>query len=644
MKNRIIILIVLGIIAMFPISSCSDYLDKQPDDQLDLTSVFENKKNMERWLAYIYSAVPKFYTYDGAEVIGDEMAPSVGWESQGFKAIFYQNGNWTAESPGVIGHWTTFPRAIRSAYTFIKYAHPILEVSEKEVNYMKAECRFFIGYFHSVLAMTYGAVPIIHEAVEETTGEALMLKQEPFDTVVDWAANEMLEASKSLPPYYDDDNKYGRITSLICLAMRARLLTFAASDLVNGNQDTDMVNMKNCDGIEIFNSTHNPERWKQAVDANKLLIDEAEKAGHKLYVEYLSNGEEIDPFLSYQNALMLRRNQGNLEIIYPRTYDDAGWYDRQSNPRSMGGAGAIGVTQLLVDAFFMKNGLAPITGYTNEGGTPVINDGSGYSEEGYSAADELYNTKWSYATANGDAFKDQNVIVPKDTYKMYCSREPRFYISVLYNEEYHWGKKKPVNYFNGGEDGGPSHDSPSSGYLVRKRVDPTAIPSASSGNYKTRQGALYRLAEGYLSYAESLNEYSIEKGTYDANKVEILKYLNKVRERAGIPLYSVGVEPGKITAPADPLVMRDLIRRERRVEMNCECGLRWYDLRRWKEAETVLNGKYWGMNMLAKKEDRDNYYKRTVYQTRKFISYWFPIPQDDIDKNTNLRQLPGWWK
>lgn len=51
MKNSILKFIVLSIITTFTFSSCSDYLDKQPDDQLDLESVFENKKNMERWLA-----------------------------------------------------------------------------------------------------------------------------------------------------------------------------------------------------------------------------------------------------------------------------------------------------------------------------------------------------------------------------------------------------------------------------------------------------------------------------------------------------------------------------------------------------------------------------------------------------------------
>ena len=86
--------------------------------------------------------------------------------------------------------------------------------------------------------------------------------------------------------------------------------------------------------------------------------------------------------------------------------------------------------------------------------------------------------------------------------------------------------------------------------------------------------------------------------------------------------------------------MRDLIHRERRVELNCESGNRWYDLRRWKEAETALDGDFYGMN--TKADNKADFYKRTKYQTRKFISYWWPIPQDDIDKNTNLVQLPDW--
>ena len=62
----------------------------------------------------------------------------------------------------------------------------------------------------------------------------------------------------------------------------------------------------------------------------------------------------------------------------------------------MGGAGAIGVTQNLVDAFFMNNGLVPILGYDEEG-NPDINVNSGYTETGYSTQDYKDDTKYFYA-------------------------------------------------------------------------------------------------------------------------------------------------------------------------------------------------------------------------------------------------------
>lgn len=36
MKNRIITYILLGVLGVLPLTSCSDYLDKMPDDQLTL--------------------------------------------------------------------------------------------------------------------------------------------------------------------------------------------------------------------------------------------------------------------------------------------------------------------------------------------------------------------------------------------------------------------------------------------------------------------------------------------------------------------------------------------------------------------------------------------------------------------------------
>lgn len=641
MKYNILRKTVLGLILVCSLFSCSDYLDKEPDDQLDLKSVFENKDNMERWLSYIYIAIPSFYNYDGENAIADDMVPSVGWEAQGFAAIQYQKGNWTPNDEKVITYWLTLPKQIRSAYLFMKYAHPVSGVSEKEVNYMKAECRFFIGYFHSLLAMNYGSVPIIRNASETTSTGDMMLKQEPFDNVVNWAANEMYEASKELPTFYDESQKYGRITSIMCLAMRARLLLFAASDLTNGNPD--MANMKNIDGTSLFSATKDPKKWETAKNALLELIELAEGAGHKLHVEYLTDGVTIDPFLSYQNAIMKRKIEGNNEILFPRTYDSGGYFDKQSTPRGMGlnGVGAISVTQSLVDAFFMKDGVRPILGY-NADGSPIKNaETTLYSEDGYTTADEKYATNWKYGSANGSESSNSNLIVAKNTFKMYSNREPRFYISVLYNEEYHRVGKRNCDFFMDGRDGGPSQDSPWTGYLIRKLIDPTANPKESSGTYKSRHGIIYRLAEAYLSYAEALNEWSILNGTYSTNQPEILRYINRIRERAGIPLYSIKGGTGTIQAPSSGEEMRSLIRQERRVELNCEAGIRFADLRRWKQKE-ALDGNFYGMNAYATASERDKYYKRTVYQTRKFKSYWFPVPQSEVDKNLNLVQTPDW--
>lgn len=648
MKNRKTTYLIAWAILLFTAVSCN-YLDKQPDDQLDIKTAFENKNNLERWLAYIYNGIPTFYHYDGAQAVADDLTPPVGWESQGFKAILYQNGNFTPAQGGIIGYWTEFSKRIRSAYIFIENAHPLFDVSAKEIEWMKAECRFFIAYYHAMMVMTYGAIPMITEPAQGTDAADMQLKQQPFYTTVDWIAQELKETAEILPSSYEEANKYGRATSIMCLAIRARLLTFAASPLVNGNPD--LSGFTNCDGTPIFSSEFDPERWRTAADANLEVIEAARDGGYELYVERLDNGS-VDPYMSYMKAVLMRWDQGNHEVLFPKTYDSGAYFDRQCNPRSMGGAGAIGVTQNLVDAFFMNNGLVPITGYRNNGKEPIINGESGYTEEGYSSAAMKAKTRFFYAEQGAnEGAKTEHVITTAGTYNMYCNREPRFYISVLYNEQYHWGKdkhkstNKSTDFFSGGQDGGPSHDSPTAGYLVRKMVDPSAIPSDGSGTYKTRHGAIYRLAEAYLAYAECLNEYSIARGTYAANLPEILKYLNPIRERAGIPQYGTGTDSDgvkMITPPSEGEKMRDLIRRERRVELNCEGGCRFDDLRRWKQAETVLNGPFYGMDSRATKANRDDYYKRTQYQTRRFISYWWPIPQDDIDKNTNLRQLPGW--
>ena len=162
------------------------------------------------------------------------------------------------------------------------------------------------------------------------------------------------------------------------------------------------------------------------------------------------------------------------------------------------------------------------------------------------------------------------------------------------------------------------------------------VENTKEGNFTYRPVIVYRLGEAYLNYAEALNE--CEPGNQ-----QILTYLNKIRERAGVRQYTTGATDENFIHVnlSDQEEMRRLIHAERRVELCCE-GIRYDDLRRWKEAETVLNGDFYGMDYNGK--DATSFYKRTVYQTRvyKKAYYWFPIHQNEIDKNINLVQNPYW--
>lgn len=603
------------------LTSCVDYLDKEPDTELTLPMVFEDKTRIEGWLANVYSHVPDpYWGYArklGWDILSDDMTASERWRQWDWKVIPMLLGEWTPSTDWDGNYWARLPQLIREANIFIENVHPLPEqgISATEVTYMKAEMRFMIAYYYYLLSNTYGPVPFKPNYIAPTDFNLadLMEGQRPYYEVVDWVDKELKEVAEILPAKYTEARKYGRATSIMCLAVRARMLLFAASPLVNGNPD--YANHKNKDGENLFSTTEDKSKWAYAAQACKELIDAAEAAGHKLYTENNPDGT-IDPFMSYQNLFLTRYDEGNTEILFARPGgSEYGEYEKHATPAASGGSGGLGVTQSLVDAFFTENGLP-------------INDDSEYVESGFSDSDETRdNTVWD-TEVNGGA------ITKSGTYNMYCHREPRFYITVSYNNSYFTQEKRLFNFFNGSADNPHTHDAPQNGYLIRKKISPDL--NVKQGTYKYRPGIVYRLGEAYLNYAEALNES-------DPGNGDILVYLNKIRERAGIRQYTTGAtDENYIHVDLnDQAEMRKLIRAERRVELSCE-GIRYDDLRRWKEAENVLNGDFYGMNFSGK--DPSSFYVRTPYLKRvyKKAYYWFPIHQSEIDKNDKLVQSPYW--
>lgn len=137
------------------------------------------------------------------------------------------------------------------------------------------------------------------------------------------------------------------------------------------------------------------------------------------------------------------------------------------------------------------------------------------------------------------------------------------------------------------------------------------------------------MANVFLDYAEALNEST-------PGDPDVLRYVNLIRERAGVPQYGSADLP----APVGQDAMREAIRKERRVEL-CFENVRYFDTRRWKIAEQTDNGPIYGLNITANLPD---FLKVVSFETRVFNKrhYLFPIPAKDVNSDDLMVQNPGW--
>lgn len=219
----------------------------------------------------------------------------------------------------------------------------------------------------------------------------------------------------------------------------------------------------------------------------------------------------------------------------------------------------------------------------------------------------------------------------------YVNRDPRLTATIVYHM-YPWKKPdgstqtiyiKPGSAPNANakvDEYVPGSNSTSTGYYLRKYYDVKSGVNFQSGLNEI----LIRYADVLLMYAEAKNE--LNQMTADVWN----KTIRPVRIRAGFSDSNALDFPTGSTQDQ----LRQIIRRERRSEFAFE-GLRIFDIRRWKTAETVLNGNPHG----AKYGDpsTDNGYIRLDARTfDKNRHYLWPVPQAERDLNPNLTQNPGW--
>ncbi|MBV7529716.1 RagB/SusD family nutrient uptake outer membrane protein [Chitinophaga sp. sic0106] len=622
------------------LSSCKKYLDVTPDNIATIENAFTMRKEAEKYLFTCYSYLPSHGTIAGniGMAAGDEWSliyPYVAGASQpaAFNvAVGLQNSNDPFVScwDGTGGMKSMF-RALRDCNIFLENINRVPDMETSEKNRWIAEVKFLKAYYHFYLVRLYGPIPLIRVNLPiDATTEQTRVYRDPIDTCFNYITQLLDEAKPDLPDLLSNlAAEQGRITQPICLAMKAKVLVYAASPLFNGNADykgfTDNKNRA------LFSIQQDDSKWQKAAAACKEAIDMCHEQGMKLYVytqsvaaNYLSPQQYTE--MSIRNAIC---DRWNTEQIWANPNSMVNDLQLNSIPRGLdpqyldntSPRGQLAPPLKIVENFYTKNGLP-------------MNEDKTYP----------YSTRYNLRTAVTEEKTDLEVGYV--TAVLNFDREPRFYANLGFDGGKWYGQGKydekgtilSVKAKKGQAASQQVQFAYSTtGYWIKKYVHfQDVIGTSSTLTIQQYPWPEFRLADLYLLAAEAMNEAN--GPTPDA-----LSYINLVRARAGIPSVenawtNFSTNPSKPTTKEG---LRSIIHQERYNELAFE-GQRFYDMRRWKEAPAIMNAPLTGWDI--QQSTTELYYKtRTIFfQTFSLKDYFWPIRERNITVNRNLVQNPGW--
>ena len=611
------------------VSSC-DYLgvsDQLAGGLQNTEQVFDNVSYTKRWYANVFAGIPDYSGINSVNVgafknpwtgMCDELVVGYGNSSK------YNNSDRNAANMGFHRYGDCY-KYIRQPNIFLQKAHPIMttgtqgdQLLEDELTQMKANVRFMRAFYHYLLFEQYGPIILVKDKIYNAT-EDQDVPRNTVDEVIEYIDSELTAVASELTqePIFEDKDYRAWPTKGVALAVRAKLWLYAASPLLNGGY-REALSVTNPDGTRLF-PDYDAGKWEKALAACKDFIDYAEAGRYELYKEYKDdNGAVIDPDKSVYNLFQKYTH----EIIWATANNDWGGmngdaFDRRIAPRcEKNGLGSTGVTQELVDAFYMKDGF-PVSA------TAYLPQSTLYQEEGYG----------TYKDQNDNFSKKYTNVTVSNRY---LNREPRFYNTVFFN-----GRQWPVScnqvlFYNGGNSGVQEGQATLTGYMLFKRFNRSVSLTNPGVASQFRPSIIFRLADFYLMYAEAANEVN-------PNDARVLKYLNLVRERAGLP----DIETLNPAIRGNQELQRAAIQRERQIELATE-GQRYFDVRRWmiadKNGEGRQNGYVHGMNVRGESNDKEDF-NRIVEASQIVFNrkmYLYPMPDSEMRKTKNLVQNPGW--
>ncbi len=610
--------------------SCNKYLDVVPDNLPTIDNAFSDKYNAEKYLFTCYSYLPGFSSIysNPALASGDEIWFNKPHQTE--SAARLSRGEQTVVNP-IFDYWRGgLYVGIRDCNLFLERIGEVRDLPEYQRVQWIAEVNFLKAYYHYYLIRMYGPIHIIDKSVPVTAStQAVKSVRDPLDSCFNYVVRLLDLAIVDLPQDISNPlTGLGRITKPIAMSTKAEVLMLAASPLFNGNPN--YASVKNPDGTNLFPLTFDAIKWEKASVACKEAIDMCLSVGISLFQkkDYLNAFPQND---TTKYICALRSSVTSLwgkELIWGYSLG-GGSFNLQYNacPRlyacTTNPVGTfISPTLKIVEEFYTSNGV-PITEDLNFD----------------------YDNRYKVKKATS---KDRFYVEPNEqTAQMNFGREFRYYSSLSFDRG-SWfgnGKAKDENdvWHIRNRQGEYSaiidqNQYGITGYFAKKLVHlGSEIRNGTDFVTESYAFPVMRLADLYLLYAEALNE---TKSTPDATVTE---YIDLVRARAGLEgvVASWAKYSSKPNKPDTKAGMREIIQRERTIELAFE-GKRYWDHRRWLLAEQYQNMPVRGWNV--NKNNVNEYYQVTnlFYQTFSVRDYLWPIPEDEIVKNPNLVQNPGW--
>ena len=572
-----------------------DSLDLDPRDELSGDAVWQDAALTEAYLSDVYSGTGYGFGDPMIAGLADEAKNTHGHGDQPMRLSNMSPtdlGLWDNDWEEVITKfwWDDVYGRIRDLNTLIQNveASDAMEAATKQT--LLGEAYFLRGWFYHNLLRLHGGVPYITSTFE--LGADLDQYQVPRNSFAETVDGIVADLNTAAGMLSQNPRRPGAATEGAALALKCRVLVYAASDLFAVNPS----------GMPVTGYTGGDQqaRWQAAENACKEVID--------------LGWYDLDPVASFHEYHELFTKGAPMGTIWARYFDESGG-----------------------EAHNQSLWVSP-NGYNSwSGDTPIQQHVD------------------AYEMTDGSEFSWDDPAMAEDPY---ANRDPRFYANVLYNTA-EWRPRPaglqdldPVGVIQTGwfemPDGsmrpgldtreGPvqTWNGTKTGYNLRKFVSRDIEPDKAQAYNPWPH---LRYAEVLLNYAEAAAELG--------HTQEAVNALNEVRQRVGMPPVPADGGPGR--------TLMERIRQEREVELAFE-EFRYFDIRRWMIAPEVhenglgirVEGRLdpSGEPLTYAGEEYNYLYDYNVIQVDERIwndrAYFAPIPQDEMDRNPELVQNPGY--